>query len=119
MDEYGSPQDPPFSYWFPAPPPPVDHEQAGPQGPGGSPPRRRGRSALAVVLSALLLLGSGVAIGWGFTRSSSQLVAPGGSASNGTGSAAATVTPGVVDVNTFVSLGSYPFSKENAAPLGA
>lgn len=116
--DYETPQDPYSYYWYPAPPPPADH--ADPTGPGGSPPRRRGRAAMAAIAAAFVLLASGVLIGVGLNDSGSpQHVALGGNNSSSTGSIAGKVTPGVVDVNTFVSFGPYPFTKSNSTPLGA
>ena len=115
MEEYGPPHDgSPFSYWFPAPPPPVEHD--GPTTPGGAPPRRRGRAAVAAVVAAFVLLASGVAIGYGLSPNHQRA---GSGNSSATQSIASKVTPGVVDVNTFVSEGPYPFTKSNSTPLGA
>ena len=116
------PQQPP-PWLFEAPPPPADHTDPG--GPGDLPPRRRGRAALAAVVAALLLVASGVAIGYGLNGTSSttgHLSLGGGNtggSSSGTQSIANKVTPGVVDVNTFANLGSYPFTKGGSTPLGA
>jgi S1-C subfamily serine protease len=119
MKDNETPQDPYTYYWYPAPPPPADHADSGP---GGSPPRRRGRAAIAAIAAAFVLLASGVLIGVGLNDShSSQPVALGGGSggSSSTGSIAGKVTPGVVDVNTFVSFGPYPFTRDNSTPLGA
>jgi S1-C subfamily serine protease len=126
MQDHETPQDPYSYYWYPAPPPPADHADS--PGPGGSPPRRRGRAAIAAIAAAFVLLASGVLIGVGLNDSHSpQRVALGGNSGNtgnsgnssGTASIAQKVTPGVVDVNTFVSFGPYPFTRSNSTPLGA
>ena len=52
---------PPAQHW---PPPPPGWRWPGPPGP---PPRRRGRAVVALVLAALVLVASGIGIGWGLT----------------------------------------------------
>jgi S1-C subfamily serine protease len=114
-----------FSSLFPTPPPPTDHEE--PAGAGGStpPPRRRRRAALAASLAALVLLASGVGIGWGLTGgghgpSTGGTASSGGSASGSSvQSVANKVDPAVVDISTYVNLRSYPFNRGSSAPLGA
>src|SRR5436305_752438 len=74
MEEYGPP-DQQLPYWFPAPPPPAEH--ADPTGPGGSPPRRRGRAAVAGIVAAFVILASVVAIGNALGQGGSPTVTDG------------------------------------------
>jgi S1-C subfamily serine protease len=105
----GSLPDPPdsaqVSGWPPPPPPPTPSPS---QPPPASPPpaaRRPGR-IVAAVLAAVLLLGAGAGLGWGFTRNQGSPAAIGGS-SNGQAATSPDVQaiadrlePAVVDINT-------------------
>ena len=72
------PEPSPMSGW-PSPPPPT-HQTPQPYAPASPPARGPGR-IVAGVLAALLLLGAGAGLGWGFTRDQGSPVAIGGSSS--------------------------------------
>jgi S1-C subfamily serine protease len=92
-------------------------EMLGTTGLSGDQPPRRGRTALAAVLAALVLLSGGIGIGWSLTRANTgtapivteppvTTVPPAGSSSGNSGrelsreAIARRVDPAIVDINT-------------------
>jgi S1-C subfamily serine protease len=99
------PEPSPISGWPPPPPPTPSRSE--PHPPASPPPvaRPKGR-IVAAILAALLLLGTGAGLGWGFTRDQGSPASIGGS-SNGQAATsldvqaiADRVEPAVVDINT-------------------
>jgi S1-C subfamily serine protease len=89
------------------------------------PPRRRGRTALAAVLAALLLLSAGIGIGWGLTRANDNspavALAPiDGQNPSSLRAIADRVGRSVVDINVVIggSLGGLPFGGGGGQPTG-
>jgi S1-C subfamily serine protease len=109
---------------WPTPPPPPGPLQRTP----APPTRRSRRPILAALLAALVLLASGIGIGWGLTRDTGSTQTPRSPLASGrtdTGSntpaVADRVEPAVVDINTFLNpsgLGGPP-SPGAGRPLGA
>jgi len=100
-----SPETPPMSNWPPPPPPPTPSPSQPALAPPSPAARRPGR-IVAGVLAALLLLGAGAGLGWGFTRDQGSPVAIGGSSSGQAATSldvqaiADRLEPAVVDINT-------------------
>ena len=106
-DEHPTLPDPPeaspMGGW--PPPPPPTHPTPQPYAPASLPARRPGR-IVAGVLAALLLLGAGAGLGWGFTRDQGSTASIGGSSKGQAATSldvqaiADRIEPAVVDINT-------------------